>query len=417
MPAADLLCPEQLLSRFNALDGLLQTHQHLWRPAPFTQLQLDWEMQHPELAKWLRGRSLEQAESAHNQPHLLVAPQPFPALAHAAATLSHTARLSPRAAVVSDPRLSVAVPGRKWQQLQAFGECLEFQQQPKHWLDWCAGKGHLGRYLANDTSQLTCVERDPELVRNGQQLSEKRQISARHIELDVMHDQAAQLLNASHTAVALHACGDLHVRLLQLASAAGCRQISIAPCCYNRTQHQQYQALSSAAGKSALQLSRQDLRLVQCETVTAGQRVRRQRDQSMAWRLGFDLLQRELRGLDEYLPTPPLAAAWLQKPFVEYCAELARLNQLEPGHKQEWARLETAGWQRLANVRNLELVRDLFRRPMEVWLLLDRALYLQEQGYQVRTGSFCESELTPRNLMLLAERVENSQRPVDNSVD
>jgi hypothetical protein len=35
---------------------------------------------------------------------------------------------------------------------------------------------------------------------------------------DVMADVA---ITPEHTPVALHACGDLHVRLLQLASAAG----------------------------------------------------------------------------------------------------------------------------------------------------------------------------------------------------
>ncbi|MNY82370.1 hypothetical protein D3C86_2244270 [compost metagenome] len=49
-------------------------------------------------------------------------------------------------------------------------------------------------------------------------------------------------------------------------------------------------------------------------------------------------------------------------------------------------------------------MRGLFRRPLEVWLLLDRALYLQEQGYAVRLGTFCDYRLTPRNLLLLAER-------------
>ena len=43
--------------------------------------------------------------------------------------------------------------------------------------------------------------------------------------------------------------------------------------------------------------------------LTAGARVRRQRDQSMARRLAFDLLQRELRGVDDYLPVPSLAPA------------------------------------------------------------------------------------------------------------
>ena len=70
----------------------------------------------------------------------------------------------------------------------------------------------------------------------------------------------------------------------------------------------------------------------------------------------------------------------------------------------DWPALEDAGWQRLAQVRNLELVRGLFRRPLELWLLLDRALFLEEQGYQVRLGTFCAHELTPRNLLLLAER-------------
>jgi hypothetical protein len=36
--------------------------------------------------------------------------------------------------------------------------------------------------------------------------------------------------------------------------------------------------------------------------------------------------------------------------------------------------------------------------------VLDRALFLQERQYEVRVGTFCDSQLTPRNLLLLAER-------------
>ncbi len=39
----------------------------------------------------------------------------------------------------------------------------------------------------------------------------------------------------------------------------------------------------------------------------------------------------------------------------------------------------------------MELVRHLFRRPLELWLVLDRALFLQEQGYRVEVGSFATS--------------------------
>jgi hypothetical protein len=124
----------------------------------------------------------------------------------------------------------------------------------------------------------------------------------------------------------------------------------------------------------------------------------------MARRLGFDLLQREVRGVDQYLSTPSLPTAWLDKPFADYCRELAELKGLPALGNPDWAALEAAGWQRLAHVRNLELLRNLFRRPLELWLVLDRALFLQERQYEVRVGTFCDSQLTPRNLLLLAER-------------
>jgi hypothetical protein len=399
-----VLTGEELLARFTALDTFLTAHQALWKPRPFTHLQLPWETTYPELAAWLRGRSLEEAENAHNHPALVEAPQPFASLADMSLALSALDQLPAHALQAPAHRLNVDVPGRKWQQIEAFASRLQFAGTARHWLDWCAGKGHLGRRLLQPGQQLTCLEYDPALVASGQALSQRHRLHALHVEQDVLAADAASLLKSRHTPVALHACGDLHVRLIRLASTAGCKQLAIAPCCYNRTSLDRYSPMSSAAGSSALQLSLDDLGLPMSETVTAGARVRRQRDTSMARRLGFDLLQRQVRGVDEYLPTPSLPSVWLEKPFAEYCQHLADLKELSTIGTQDWPALEATGWQRLAQVRNLELLRGLFRRPLELWLLLDRALFLQEQGYTVRLGTFCESSLTPRNVLLLAER-------------
>ena len=408
MPARDadtpVLTGEHQLARFNAHDTILGEHQALWRPRPFTQRQLPWETDHPGLAAWLRQRTLEDAENSHNHPEQLDAPAPFPALAAEATTLGAVGELAIQAIAPAAHRLNVDVPGRKWQQIEAFARHLSFAQPASHWLDWCAGKGHLGRRLLGPTQQLTCLEHDPALVLAGQQLSQHHHLPAVHRLQDVMSNDADAQLTGQHTPVALHACGDLHVRLLQLASAAGCRQLAVAPCCYNRIHASHYQALSVAGQNSTLRLSLDDLALPLSETVTAGARVRRQRDSSMARRLGFDLLQRQLRGCDDYLPTPSLPSAWLDKPFADYCRDLAALKDLSTVGAQDWPALEAAGWQRLAEVRNLELLRGLFRRPIELWLLLDRALFLESQGYVVRLGTFCKATLTPRNLLLLAER-------------
>lgn len=399
-----VLTGEDLLARFTALDAFLTKHQALWKPRPFTHLQLPWEASYPQLSTWLRQRSLEDAESAHNQPALLDAPEPFASLAAMSLELSEVGELPSRELEAAGHRLNVDVPGRKWQQIEAFASRLIFTENPTHWLDWCSGKGHLGRRLLQHSQQLTCLEYDPALVTSGQGLSQRHKLHALHVEQDVLAPDVASLLNASHTPVALHACGDLHVRLIQLASAAGCRQLAIAPCCYNRISSTAYQPLSRAVLRSDLQLSHNDLSLPASETVTAGARVRRHRDTSMARRLAFDLLQRELRGVDEYLPTPSLPSSWLDKSFADYCHHMAALNELSTTGVQDWSALEAAGWQRLAEVRNLELLRGLFRRPLELWLVLDRGLFLFEQGYDVRLGTFCETPLTPRNFMLLAEK-------------
>jgi hypothetical protein len=55
-------------------------------------------------------------------------------------------------------------------------------------------------------------------------------------------------------------------------------------------------------------------------------------------------------------------------------------------------------------VRRFELVRHAFRRPLELWLVLDIALGLEERGFEVQIGRFCARTLTPRNLLVVAER-------------
>ncbi len=117
-----------------------------------------------------------------------------------------------------------------------------------------------------------------------------------------------------------------------------------------------------------------------------------------------------------------LVTAWITNKFMPtggVISEAAAVaidawleRELQLPEPSDWQQLEQQGWQRLAQVRNLELLPGLFRRPLEVWLLLDRALFMQEQGYRVQVGQFCEQQLTPRNLLLLAEKIHAQPTPM-----
>ena len=164
--------------------------------------------------------------------------------------------------------------------------------------------------------------------------------------------------------------------------------------------------MSSAAQASALQLSQEDLGLPLNEAVTSSARVRRQRDISMARRLGFDLLQRQQRAIDEYLPTPSLPTNWLDKPFEQYCRDLAELRHVQIHDAPDWAALEPpAGnaWHRCAI---WSCCATCFAARWKCGWCWTGPCFSTSAAMTCAWVCFATT-LTPRNLLLIAERKED----------
>jgi len=394
-----------MLARFQALDHALTAHAPLWRFQPFTHLCLPWEAERPGLTRWLRrldGAAVAQLEA---DPAALTAALsdhlPEASTIHALGAVGPLTPVHGEVALVRD--IDHRVPGRKWQQIRAFADCLPTSPHP--YLEWCAGKGHLGRLLASrDGQSVESLEIRPELCEAGARLAGRLAIPQRLHSVDVLGEAASGHLRPAQHAVALHACGELHLRLLREASGVGVARLSVSPCCYNLIPEPVYRPLSGPARDSELRLEQRHLRLPLQETVTAGRRVRRLRDREVDWRLGADLLQREIGGEDLYRPLPHFPKSLLNQRFEDFCRLAAARWELDLPAGVDYARFQRAGRERRLDISRMELVRHLFRRPLEIWLVLDRALYLAEQGYRVRLGTFCEHHLTPRNLLIQAER-------------
>ncbi|WP_373190817.1 hypothetical protein [Halomonas sp.] len=157
--------------------------------------------------------------------------------------------------------------------------------------------------------------------------------------------------------------------------------------------------LPSHWAEHGLSLTREQLAIAVQETVTAPRHVRRHRERANAWRLGFDALQRRIRSEDAYLPVPSLAYGRMPEDFAAFCRWAAECKGLTLPPGIDWGAFEREGHRRHAEVTRLELIRHLFRRPLEVWLVLDRLWRLEEAGFTVELGTFCARELTPRNLL------------------
>lgn len=379
---------------FHLLGEQLRRHAGLWRPAPFHEPQPPWRARFPGLATRLLALEDAEVERLANQPHALL--QLLARTHPESAALSRLIDL-PRSAepvLLQASRLAWRIPGRKQAQIEAFASAVPDLGAPL--LEWCAGKGHLGRLLGAARRQpVLSLEWDAALCAEGEALADRVAVEQRFLLVNVLQAATAPLLAGRH-AVALHACGDLHLTLLREAAAVRVPALDLAPCCYYRIAAPDYQPLNPDAD---LPLSREELHLAVTETVSAGARERRLRDRDLAWKLAFLEWRAEHTGVrgKTFKPVP---AAWAGDGFTAWLARLTQREGLDaPVAPEVW---EARGGQRLREVRRLDLVRLAFRRPLEIWLALDRALFLERQGYQVRLSEFCPRGVTPRNLLISA---------------
>lgn len=393
---------EELQTRFDVLGNILRQNDHLWRTPAFTSLSLSWENTEPELAKALRALTLVEAEMlAGDQAKLADFLQPW--LEAANTIVGDTAVPAINARTLPKLPEPYGVPGRKWQQIQAFATCMPPSKNPV--LEWCAGKAHLSRLLARQFGcTANALEWNADLVEQGNELTQREQLPVTLHCADVLQPATANFLRREQQVVALHACGDLHVQLLRYCAERQPHSLMLAPCCYQLIAADHYRPLSHRARESDLPLTRADLYTAVLGTVTSSQREQRLRKKLQQWRLGFDLLQRQVRGIDVYLSTPSFPLSVLNHSFESFCRELAQQKDVELSADIDFAFFEVAGIERQRAVTVLDLPRFLFRRALELWLVLDRALFLQENGYHVDVGEFCGYRLTPRNVVIYGVR-------------
>ena len=428
------------LAAFSALDAGLAAGTGLWRPKPFHEPVVPWRTTHRSLHHaLLQLRDDEYEELQHDDVWLrkwMSAHEPsFAPLDEATQRVSAAAAdamLRIARPPVPAGRAHVGVPGKKWAQVEAFASAVPRRRVPA--VEWCSGKGYLSkRLLAHGVvPSSTCLEVDGHLCDVGRRLCSELPVS--FVQADVLAPSLTSLLPAGSAAthVALHACGGLHRAMLRAAMDRKAEGVAVAPCCYHKhASADQLETLSAAAAGSCLVaegISHAEMKLATAgECVTGGQRDLRIRRREHHWRCAFDVLFS--RALPPRGPTRPATAdatrlrvpsvpvALLsQGSFADFCrwaAEAkgqsrAERSRLLP-YLQKWDDREAAtclalGLARSRRISRLELARHAYRRPLELWLVLDACLFIEEHGYDSTLVQFCERKVSPRNLLVLGAR-------------
>ena len=393
-------------ARFLQLDSFLTTHQEFWRFEPFLVSCYGvslWHEKHSKLSCFLEDLTDAQVEELKSDPQQLnQCLSDFIPKLDCAFKLNQLKRTQLEGLKL-DRSVTNGVPGRKLVQIASMGEAALKCHSGSEWLEWCSGKGFLGRVLADHSGQpVTSFEYQRTLCDVGQREADNLKLPMTFVQGDALSSEAKFILTKNQHAVALHACGDLHVSLIEKAVAAGLPALTLSPCCYHLTQDDKYQALSSYGQSSELKLSRSELRIALQETVTGGERVKRHRFLEMSYRLGLDLILREVLGHKDYLPIPSIKKSMLSEGFEVFCQWAADKKQLSLPKALAYDDFYSRGVERYWQMERLNLVQQPFRRSLEMWLVHDKALHLEEHGYQVSLATFCSEEVSPRNIFIHA---------------
>ncbi len=278
-------------------------------------------------------------------------------------------------------------------------------------LDIGGGAGHLARTLVTELSlPMISIDRDPALQNLGRDLLKKQgmeegETSLRFLSSEVMAGKQQDIdayFQGSCLSLGLHTCGPLAWTHLFKSSESLC--LLNFGCCYDRMTPERDCHQSLFAKQHRLPITSFALFLA-----TRGRR--RKPDELLmqervnSYRLALHVLLQE-EGLSEgFMAVGDAARSTYLLGFAAYAEDrmkaLGWVNHFSAVRAQRL--VERPGMRRaMREFFLINMLRNCFARPLEVLLLLDRALWLCEQGREVSLLQFFDQRHSPRNLGLFA---------------
>jgi SAM-dependent methyltransferase len=291
---------------------------------------------------------------------------------------------------------------RKRAQIDAFARLvLPLSAHATRVVDVGSGHGHLTRDIAERIAvPVVGLERDAALADRARTLSPSA--SVEFAVTDVLHD--GLVFSPGDCVIALHACGELGDATVESVARCGASLALVGCCLQKRRASSRHPLCAMGAFGEALDLPKSVLGLSNLTARDDG--VEATRSENLAARerrlalhrlltaaLGELRFGAEIEGVNRRAAQRDLAS------LVARAFAVRRLPAPPAAAVDEAAR-----WAALqhARTRRLSLPRAMLARALEVFVLLDRARYLEERGLEVAVGPIFPASVSARNLAVIA---------------
>jgi hypothetical protein len=290
---------------------------------------------------------------------------------------------------------------------------LYFQKKISKVVDIGGGIGLLAQSLNNSYGlKVTSVDMNEEFQKTGIDRHNKNakdpqnKVQYRNLKVG-LDSEFSQLLEENVMPVGLHTCGKLALDIIKASSQKKVPALVNFGCCYHTLDlSDELQNISKFAqdndpiwmNKFALTLSCRAHRKMDEKDYDLKQKVK-------FYRYALHILLHDHYDIKDLITLGNSAPKLYDQSFAIYALEqFKRINVVTKQSEEELndffanPELQKLIEQMLA----AGLIRNALGRIMELYLLLDRAIYLEEQGYQVEVREFFDEELSPRNIGITA---------------
>lgn len=284
-------------------------------------------------------------------------------------------------------------------------------------VDIGGGIGFLAQTINNQYRlKVTSLDMNPVLQKTGTDIHQKNakdpenKVQYKNIKVEDK-GEFVEVIKHNVMPVGLHTCGRLALDIIRVSSFSKVPALVNFGCCYHTLDKSDLQNISSFAqslehlhmNKFALTLACRAHRKMDEKDYDLKQKVK-------YYRYAIHILLHDLYGINEQVTLGNSSPKLYDESFGIYVLEQFKRIKLEPRHTEaEFNDYFASPGLKVLIDRMLAagLIRNALGRVMELYLQLDRAIYLEEQGYEVQVQEFFEEELSPRNIGITAILLSN----------
>jgi hypothetical protein len=200
--------------------------------------------------------------------------------------------------------------------------------------------------------------------------------------------------------IGLHACGDLSVNIIKSFSESETPELLSLGCCYHKLTHDKIN-ISQISKVGSLELTNHALTMAAKSFKDLNIEEFDTRNKVKTYRYTIHLFMQDVLGIG-FKTLGNATSADYNGHFSKYVKKYVTEAQ---GYSDQ--ELESYFLQKKSDVEDiisLGIIRSHLSRLVELYLILDRAIYLEEKGFTIKVTEIFNKALSPRNICILAKK-------------